>query len=1170
MLLAEKRVSRKDKEALLEFDIHVKDIRQQLNEQLKCLDVRVETQVALVSEIQDYFRRRAEVELEYSRNLEKLAKGLTARHKAEKQKREQWHLFSTYSCWQHLISSTKRQSKDHAALADIYANNMVNRCTHTVEDIQRIYKRCREIGNEGHEELLKVLHELHTAMKTYHDYQGELKQAESKLKIVEGQLTKLEQTVAKEKLEKSKKFRVIEKEIQKRQSKCNDSKLKALKARNEYLLCMDAANAAIRKYFVDDLSDLIDCMDFGFHNCIARAFMMYVSGEESLKRAKQVDIDNMNKCVASLDTRVDKQRFLEYNNAPFMIPKKFEFQGHRGDEENAVSVDKSIQDEMEHRFKLLCRRLTALKTESEEIWKTLETAEKSLMDMINTKDYDCTSYFGEDNRPRINGPRQPETITLKLRADRQETEDFYLNKFREYTMGSNLIARLQSKYEVMRKTLGNEVIMGKEGSQGPVHPRSHRNSFLSQKPKRKRIGRTPLVGQPRLFGGSLEEYLEVTNQEIPLIVKSCIRIINLYGLHHQGVFRVSGAQVEINCFKEAFERGEDPLADMTDASDINSVAGVLKLYLRELREPLFQIYYFEQFMDISKLESKHEFVSRVRDLIVSLPRAVYVVMRYLFAFLNHLSEFSDENMMDPYNLAICFGPTLLPIPEDKDQVQYQNLVNELIKNIIVYQEDIFPDDGGTVYEKYISSNIPDDNDVEEAPVEQLSEEESEVGFCQSEDESELLEAVAQFDFLARSQRELSFKKGDTLTLHSQVSNDWWRGSFDGHVGLIPDMYIMLKIRDEDKDRASSDENMKRRASSGSDSLPGASPKLLGVVPMFPSPFGSRGASGHGGIIEETAIDGDPDETDALLGVRLLPDKPTVTAMVAPAGSAVPVREAKGGSRSPSPRTVPRPSSQEINSTRAESIGADTDPSAEDADAGIAQSKELQQDLDKALAHVISSLEILEKKSKCSRGSDAPDLVMDLPLSSSNPSSPSACGKGRVAQSSEPSPSTLDSPTVSSPKMRPSPEGTMTAAETFALSNQCTMKKSALTRTSSGPDPGSSVLDAQTQTMQAVKRSMSTSTFTGKSPPPVAADDRGHLHLRSQSDTTKPEVKTSCVSVTSAGVSSFKSPPPPTAAKTKPPVMKKPSLPLAPGVMGQSPETGRKVPPALKGMRQTTC
>lgn len=77
-------------------------------------------------------------------------------------------------------------------------------------------------------------------------------------------------------------------------------------------------------------------------------------------------------------------------------------------------------------------------------------------------------------------------------------------------------------------------------------------------------------------------------------------IVWFLGLHHQGIFRVSGSQVEINNFREWFERGEDPLADMTDASDINSVAGVLKLYLRELREPLFPIVYFEQFMDLAR------------------------------------------------------------------------------------------------------------------------------------------------------------------------------------------------------------------------------------------------------------------------------------------------------------------------------------------------------------------------------------------------------------------------------------------------------------------------------------------------------------------------------------------------------------------------------------------
>ena len=71
--------------------------------------------------------------------------------------------------------------------------------------------------------------------------------------------------------------------------------------------------------------------------------------------------------------------------------------------------------------------------------------------------------------------------------------------------------------------------------------------------------------------------------------------------------------------------------------------------------------------------------------------------------------------MEPYNLAICFGPTLLPIPESKDQVQYQNLVNELMKHIILWHEEIFPRDGGPVYEKYLSQRNHQSEEIGEAP-----------------------------------------------------------------------------------------------------------------------------------------------------------------------------------------------------------------------------------------------------------------------------------------------------------------------------------------------------------------------------------------------------------------------------------------------------------------------
>ena len=235
----------------------------------------------------------------------------------------------------------------------------------------------------------------------------------------------------------------------------------------------------------------------------------------------------------------------------------------------------------------------------------------------------------------------------------------FLQKFQEYTLNSNLVTRLQAKQKLLQSALGVDNLTGKTGS-----ALVSRHSTLPPKPRRRRIAQMGSASQrPKLFGGSLEEYLEATGQEIPLIITSCIRVIRQFGLHHQGIFRVSGSQIEINNFRDAFERGEDPLADVCDGSDINNIAGVFKLYLRELREPLFPLYMFDQLMEISsacsmltifslcenrfqimqivmcflftaEVDAKEEFVHQIRELLMSLPRPVFVVLRYLIAFLN--------------------------------------------------------------------------------------------------------------------------------------------------------------------------------------------------------------------------------------------------------------------------------------------------------------------------------------------------------------------------------------------------------------------------------------------------------------------------------------------------------------------------------------------------------
>ena len=55
-----------------------------------------------------------------------------------------------------------------------------------------------------------------------------------------------------------------------------------------------------------------------------------------------------------------------------------------------------------------------------------------------------------------------------------------------------------------------------------------------------------------------------------------------------------------------------------------------------------------------------------------------------------------------------------------------------------------------------------------------------------------MEAVAGFDYEGRSERELSFRKGDNLLLYTQVSDDWWEGAHQGKEGLIPDKYVHIK------------------------------------------------------------------------------------------------------------------------------------------------------------------------------------------------------------------------------------------------------------------------------------------------------------------------------------------------------------------------------------------
>lgn len=793
---------KKDKEIIAEYESQVKEIRAQLVEQQKCLEQQTEMRVQLLQDLQDFFRKKAEIETEYSRNLEKLAERFMAKTRSTKdhqQFKKDQNLLSPVNCWYLLLNQVRRESKDHATLSDIYLNNVIMRFMQISEDSTRMFKKSKEIAFQLHEDLMKVLNELYTVMKTYHMYHSESISAESKLKEAEKQEEKqmgrsgdpVFHIRLEERHQRRSSVKKIEKMKEKRQAKYSENKLKSIKARNEYLLTLEATNASVFKYYIHDLSDLIDCCDLGYHASLNRALRTYLSAEYNLETSRHEGLDIIENAVDNLEPRSDKQRFMEMYPAAFCPPMKFEFQSHMGDEVCQVSAQQPVQAELMLRNQQLQSRLATLKIESEEVKKTTEATLQTIQDMVTIEDYDVSECFQhsrstESVKSTVSETYLSKPSIAKRRANQQETEQFYFMKLREFLEGSSLITKLQAKHDLLQRTLG-------EGHRAEYM--TTRPPNVPPKPQKHRKSRPRSQYNAKLFNGDLETFVKDSGQVIPLIVESCIRFINLYGLQHQGIFRVSGSQVEVNDIKNSFERGENPLADDQSNHDINSVAGVLKLYFRGLENPLFPKERFNDLISCIRIDNLYERALHIHKLLLTLPRSVLIVMRYLFAFLNHLSQYSDENMMDPYNLAICFGPTLMPVPEIQDQVSCQAHVNEIVKTIIIHHETIFPDAkelDGPVYEKCMAGGDYCDSPYSEHGTLEEVDQDAGTEPHTSEDECEPIEAIAKFDYVGRSARELSFKKGASLLLYHRASEDWWEGRHNGIDGLVPHQYIVVQ------------------------------------------------------------------------------------------------------------------------------------------------------------------------------------------------------------------------------------------------------------------------------------------------------------------------------------------------------------------------------------------
>ncbi|XP_074060612.1 rho GTPase-activating protein 45 isoform X2 [Macrotis lagotis] len=237
-------------------------------------------------------------------------------------------------------------------------------------------------------------------------------------------------------------------------------------------------------------------------------------------------------------------------------------------------------------------------------------------------------------------------------------------------------------------------------------------------------GHKKLQGKLQLFGQDFQKAAQGTSDGIPFIIKKCLSEIERRALKTKGIYRVNGVKTRVEKLCQAFENGKE-LVELSQASP-HDISNVLKLYLRQLPEPILSFRLYHELMGLAKesLQAEAEakasrgrsesdrdkeqdieaMTSRLRDLLKELPPENKATLQYLIRHLRRIVEVEQENKMTPGNLGIVFGPTLLRPRPTEATVSLSSLVDyphqaRIVETLITYYNVIFEIPVGEVQEE---------------------------------------------------------------------------------------------------------------------------------------------------------------------------------------------------------------------------------------------------------------------------------------------------------------------------------------------------------------------------------------------------------------------------------------------------------------------------------------
>ncbi|XP_041447211.1 rho GTPase-activating protein 24 isoform X2 [Xenopus laevis] len=215
-----------------------------------------------------------------------------------------------------------------------------------------------------------------------------------------------------------------------------------------------------------------------------------------------------------------------------------------------------------------------------------------------------------------------------------------------------------------------------------------------------------------IFGQKLEDTVHYEKRYgthlAPMLVEQCVDFIREQGLMEEGLFRLPGQANLVKELQDAFDCGEKPSFDSN--TDVHTVASLLKLYLRELPEPVIPYLKYEDFIYCVKHLSKEEELGMAELVkqVKSLPPVNYNLLKYICRFLDEVQSYSGINKMSVQNLATVFGPNILrPKVEDPMTIMEGTVVVQQLMAVMISQHEmLFPkdDDNPVQVEHELSNN----------------------------------------------------------------------------------------------------------------------------------------------------------------------------------------------------------------------------------------------------------------------------------------------------------------------------------------------------------------------------------------------------------------------------------------------------------------------------------